>query len=113
MGKQKYKALGPIGKPGKPEFKEGDTLELDEKNAERMLRVGAVKGPIGGSAPSQPPAGGDDFDPTNVADDELKDLRRDDLVKVAEHEGVEGIDDKNMDVIKAEILEIRKARNQE
>lgn len=116
MAKQKYKVLGPIGKPGKPEHKEGDTLELDPKdaNTERLLRVGAIK-EASAQAPSAP-AGGDQtptFDATNVADDELKGLKRDALEQVAAHEGVEKISEKNMTELIDEILEIRKAKGQE
>lgn len=113
MAKQKFRALGPIGKPGKPDYKEGDTLELDpeDDNTKRLIRVGAIAEASQTAAPSQPAGGtAPAFDPTNVADDELKGLNRDSLVLVAQHEGVEKIGDKNMAELIDEILEIRKGK---
>lgn len=113
MAKQKFRATGPIGKPGSPEFKEGDVLELDpeDENTKRLIRVGAIAEPAQVAAPAQTgPAEPAAFDPTNVADDELKGLNRDSLVLVAQHEGVEKIGDKNMAELIDEILEIRKGK---
>ena len=99
MSKQIYVALVTIGSPGSPDFKAGDRLDLDEENAERLLRVGAVELADGVS--------------TVYADADIHELRRKELEEVARAEGVEGIDDKNMSVLIEEIEQIRAARDEE
>ena len=113
MAKQKFRATGPIGKPGSPEYKEGDVLELDpeDENTKRLIRVGAIAAPAQVAAPAQTaPAEPAAFDPTNVADDELKGLKRDALEQVARHEGIKEIAERNMAQLIDAILEIRKGK---
>lgn len=112
MAEQKYKVLIPIaGKKGKVEHEIGDVIPLDKAQAERFLRAKAVEGPVQEKAAKASKSDkGQTFDPANVTDEEILELGRPELEAVAKLEEIQGIGDKNKQVLADEILAARKAR---